>query len=144
MRLVGTMSERARVRARKLGQALRRAVGRSRTLERGYRWLIARYRELSPETARLWARLGGKYSRNTGIRAENIIWILGSGRSGSTWLRSMVEDLDRHQAWEEPMVGQLFGEFYRRAHSWELETRSDHRVGEDSREGNCSPPGGVL
>src|SRR5215217_4442569 len=107
MRLGGTMSEPARVRARKLGRALRRAVGRSRTLERGYRWLVATYREIPPEVARLWARLGGKNSRNTGIRAENIIWIFGSGRSGSTWLRSMMEDLDRYQAWEEPMVGRL-------------------------------------
>jgi hypothetical protein len=104
----------------------------------------SKYREISFETARLQARLEGRDARDTGVNPENIIWILGSGRSGSTWLRSMVEDLDRHQAWEEPMVGQLFGEFYRRAHSWELETRSDHRVGEDSREGNCSPPGGVL
>ena len=128
------MSEPARVQARKLGQALRRAVGRSRTLERGYRWLVARYRELSPETARLWARLGGKNSRNTGIRAENIIWIFGSGRSGSTWLRSMMEDLDRHQAWEEPMVGRLFGEFLNQAKQVDLR-RSDFIMANATRKG---------
>ena len=134
MRLVGMMSEPGRVRARKLGQALRRAVGRSRTLERGYRWLVARYREISPEIARLWARLGGKNSRNTGIRADNIIWIFGSGRSGSTWLRSMMEDLDRHQAWEEPMVGRLFGEFLNQAKQVDLR-RSDFIMANATRKG---------
>jgi len=128
------MSEPARVRARKLGQALRRAVGRSRTLKRGYRWLVARYREIPPETARLWARLGDKNSRNTGIRAENIIWIFGSGRSGSTWLRSMMEDLDRHQAWEEPMVGRLFGEFLNQAKQVDLR-RSDFIMANATRKG---------
>jgi hypothetical protein len=128
------MSEPGRVRARKLGQALRRAVGRSRTLERGYRWLVASYREIPPETARLWARLGGKNSRNTGIRAENIIWIFGSGRSGSTWLRSMMEDLDRHQAWEEPMVGRLFGEFLNQAKQVDLR-RSDFIMANATRKG---------
>jgi hypothetical protein len=128
------MSEPGRVRARKLGQALRRAVGRSRTLERGYRWLVARYREISPEIARLWARLGGKNRRNTGIRAENFIWIFGSGRSGSTWLRSMMEDLDRHQAWEEPMVGRLFGEFLNQAKQVDLR-RSDFIMANATRKG---------
>src|SRR5919107_1483739 len=134
MRLGGTMSEPARVRARKLGRALRRAVGRSRTLERGYRWLVASYREIPPETARLWARLGAKNSRNTGIRAENIIWIFGTGRSGSTWLRSMMEDLDRHQAWEEPMVGRLFGEFHERAQEVDL-GRPDFVLSNATRKG---------
>ena len=128
------MSEPARVRARKLGQALRRAVGRSRTLERGYRWLVASYREIPPEIARLWARLGGKNRRNTGIRAENFIWIFGSGRSGSTWLRSMMEDLDRHQAWEEPMVGRLFGEFLNQAKQVDLR-RSDFIMANATRKG---------
>jgi len=43
-----------------------------------------------------------------------MVWIFGSGRSGSTWLRSMMGDLKGHRVWEEPMVGQLFGEFYAR------------------------------
>jgi hypothetical protein len=128
------MFEPARVRAQRLGQILRRAMGRSRTLERGYRWLVARYREISPETARLRARLGGKNSRNTGLRAENIIWIFGSGRSGSTWLRSMMEDLDRHQAWEEPMVGRLFGEFLNQAKQVDLR-RSDFIMANATRKG---------
>ncbi len=122
------MFETIRVQVQRLGQSLRRAVGRSGTLGRGYRWIVARYRETSPEIARLRAGLRGEIrgenSRNTGIRAENIIWIFGSGRSGSTWLRSMMEDLDRHQAWEEPMVGRLFGEFLNQAKQVDLR-RSD-------------------
>lgn len=46
------------------------------------------------------------------IRAENILWIFGTGRSGSTWLCDMMGEPTGYQAWREPLVGQLFGEFY--------------------------------
>jgi Sulfotransferase domain len=128
------MFEPARVRARKLGQALRQAASRSRAVEQGYRWLVARYRKISPEGARLRARLEGRDARDTGITPENIIWIFGSGRSGSTWLRSMMEDLDRYQAWEEPMVGRLFGEFYNQAKEVDLR-RPDFILADATRKG---------
>jgi hypothetical protein len=44
-----------------------------------------------------------------------MVWIFGSGRSGSTWLRSMMGEMSGHHVWEEPMVGRLFGEFYAQA-----------------------------
>jgi len=47
-----------------------------------------------------------------GVRPENIVWIFGTGRSGSTWLGSMMEGLDRFAMWNEPLVGNLFGNFY--------------------------------
>lgn len=47
-----------------------------------------------------------------GIKAENIIWIFGTGRSGSTWLCSMMGEPGGYRPWREPLVGQLFGEFY--------------------------------
>jgi hypothetical protein len=47
-----------------------------------------------------------------GVRAENIVWIFGTGRSGSTWLASMMGDLEDHVMWNEPLVGNLFGNFY--------------------------------
>lgn len=47
-----------------------------------------------------------------GINPQNILWLFGSGRSGSTWLTSMMRDLDRHTIWGEPLVGRLFGAFY--------------------------------
>ena len=77
------MSESTRVRARKLGRALRRAVGRSRTLKHSYRWLRASYQEISLESAAWRARIGRKHARDTGVTPGNMVWIFGSGRSGS-------------------------------------------------------------
>jgi hypothetical protein len=47
-----------------------------------------------------------------GIKPENIIWILGSGRTGSTWLGRMMGDLEDHALWHEPYVGEVFGTAY--------------------------------
>jgi len=47
-----------------------------------------------------------------GVKPENIVWIFGSGRSGSTWLSSMMGDVEGHAMWAEPWVGTLFGRFY--------------------------------
>jgi hypothetical protein len=47
-----------------------------------------------------------------GVRAENIVWIFGSGRSGSTWLSSMMGEMSGQTLWGEPWVGTLFGNFY--------------------------------
>jgi hypothetical protein len=41
---------------------------------------------------------------------ERIVWIFGAGRSGTTWLASMLGELGAF--WNEPLVGALFGEFY--------------------------------
>src|SRR3712207_2823864 len=128
------MFEDAKVRARELGRALRRTAGRSRTLKRGYLWLRNKYGEVSPEVVRLRTRLGEGDARDAGPNPGNIVWIFGSGRSGSTWLRSMMEDLDRHQLWEEPMVGKLFGEFYDRSMESELH-RPDFVMSNATRKG---------
>jgi len=50
----------------------------------------------------------------SGVRPENIVWIFGSGRSGSTWLSSMMGDVEGHALWGEPWVGTLFGNYYYR------------------------------
>jgi hypothetical protein len=47
-----------------------------------------------------------------GINPENVIWMLGTARTGSTWLASMMEELDDHTVWREPYVGELFGRLY--------------------------------
>ena len=47
-----------------------------------------------------------------GVKPENVIWIFGTGRSGTTWLASMLQSLPDFERWEEPLVGSLFGEFY--------------------------------
>jgi hypothetical protein len=53
-------------------------------------------------------------ARVDGVRPENIVWIFGSGRSGSTWLSSMMGDIEGHTLWGEPWVGALFGNYYYR------------------------------
>jgi hypothetical protein len=40
---------------------------------------------------------------------ENLIWIFGAARTGSTWLLRMMAE--NASAWNEPMVGSLFGVF---------------------------------
>src|SRR5215211_765399 len=47
-----------------------------------------------------------------GVRPENIVWIFGSGRTGSSWLSLMMGSLPDHSRWNEPLVGYLFGHLY--------------------------------
>ncbi len=47
-----------------------------------------------------------------GFDPNNIVWIFGSARTGSTWLATMMADLRGHSGWPEPMVGYLFGHLY--------------------------------
>jgi hypothetical protein len=50
--------------------------------------------------------------RDTGIAPENIVWIFGASRTGSTWLSRMMGELKGHTVWREPLVGALFGNLY--------------------------------
>ncbi len=50
-------------------------------------------------------------AKSGGINPENIVWILGTARSGSSWLARMMLDLESHVVWNEPRVGELFGEY---------------------------------
>ncbi len=47
-----------------------------------------------------------------GLSPANIVWIFCVARSGSTWLASMMGEIDGADVWKEPRVGHLFGEFY--------------------------------
>jgi hypothetical protein len=80
---------------------------------------------LKPRFQRAWRRAvrGGKSLRSRvqrspragdprSLRPENIVWIFGTGRSGSTWLGSMMGSQDGCAMWNEPLVGNLFGNFY--------------------------------
>jgi hypothetical protein len=69
-----------------------------------------------------------------GVRPENMVWIFGSGRSGSTWLRSMMGEIGGYGVWEEPTVGALFGGFYDRAEKGQLGS-ANFIMGEPVREG---------
>jgi hypothetical protein len=43
-----------------------------------------------------------------GVNPGNVVWIFGAGRSGSTWLASMMGELEGQHVWFEPWVGALF------------------------------------
>ena len=47
-----------------------------------------------------------------GVDPANIVWIFCVARSGSTWLASMMGEMEGTAVWKEPRVGHLFGEFY--------------------------------
>jgi hypothetical protein len=63
------------------------------------------------ELARLRTALDRR-DRTRSVRPEKMVWIFGSGRSGSTWLSSMMGDISGQSLWGEPWVGFLFGYFY--------------------------------
>jgi hypothetical protein len=75
---------------------------------------------LTPRFKRAWRRavrkgesLRSRARRSSrGVSPENIVWIFGTGRSGSTWLGSMMGGLDGCAMWNEPLVGNLFGNFH--------------------------------
>jgi hypothetical protein len=75
---------------------------------------------LTPRLKRAWRRavrkgesLRPRARRSShGVRPENMVWIFGTGRSGSTWLGSMMGGLDGCAMWNEPLVGNLFGNFH--------------------------------
>jgi hypothetical protein len=69
-----------------------------------------RDRKLAGYEAQLSALSGG--DDTAGVRPESIVWIFCTGRSGSTWLGSMMGSIEDHIMWNEPLVGALFGEAY--------------------------------
>jgi hypothetical protein len=46
------------------------------------------------------------------VLPENVVWVFGSGRTGSSWLTFMMGSLPDHTRWNEPLVGYLFGHLY--------------------------------
>ncbi len=80
-----------------------------KTLEQVRQQLVSQDRKI----AELQAKLAGEGASvgADGVKPENIIWIFGTPRSGSTWLGRMMSELDRHALWDEPRVGELFGLF---------------------------------
>src|SRR5215211_365842 len=74
------------------------------------------------ETANLKERLAAlSHGAEGSVRPEGIIWIFGTGRSGTTWLAHMMGEITEAKHWNEPLVGALFGEFY-------LDRRGDKRA----------------
>jgi hypothetical protein len=131
---IETTLEAARTRVDGAVRALRRLAKRSRTLRRIKVRLRGRRRQAHLELAGLRARLAGEGGPHTTVNPEKMVWIFGSGRSGSTWLRSMMGEMGGHHVWEEPMVGRLFGEFYARSPQ-ENRRSADFIMGEPIRKG---------
>jgi hypothetical protein len=52
-------------------------------------------------------RLRGRHPERS-IKPENIVWIFGAGRTGSTWLAAMMGEMSGHAVWFEPQLGLLF------------------------------------
>jgi Sulfotransferase family len=58
------------------------------------------------------------------LRADRLVWIFGTGRSGSTWLASMMGDMAGGRLWNEPLVGKLFGDFHSGARPKSLRSKN--------------------
>jgi hypothetical protein len=107
-------------------------VRRSPTLRKLY-FRVAHMRHRARLRGARWRdglRGGG---RAGGVNPENMIWIFCTARSGSTWLRSMLNEIVEGEVWEEPKVGRLFGEFYTRAKQTQL-GRVNYVLGDPTRE----------
>jgi len=71
-----------------------------------------RLEEKEREIAGLNQRVAAPAPRAGGVNPENVVWIFCSNRSGSTWLSSMMGEVEGHEVWNEPLVGKLFGDLY--------------------------------
>jgi hypothetical protein len=87
-----------------------RLAAKNRRLKKLRERLEEKDRELERLRAEVARRSTG--AQTEGLRPENMVWIFGSGRTGSTWLSSMMGDLEGHTVWHEPLVGELFGHLY--------------------------------
>jgi hypothetical protein len=86
--------------ARKLERLGRRALAKSGLGPRG---------AVPPETGGALAP-----ASRGGVNPENVVWIFGAGRSGSTWLSSMMGEIEGQHVWFEPWVGALFDPYHLR------------------------------
>ncbi len=78
-------------------------------LEEIRRLLVRKEREIAQLRSRLARSSTG--TRVGVINPENIVWIFGHGRTGSTWLSQMMAEFKNQKRWNEPYVGDLFGSF---------------------------------
>lgn len=78
------------------------------------RTLRGRLEKKDRELTGLRTKLAGMEAgaKISGIRPENLVWIFGYGRTGSTWLSAMMQEIPAHSVWFEPCVGELFGDYY--------------------------------
>ena len=46
------------------------------------------------------------------MRPENLVWVFGTARTGSSWLSAIMGEVGGYSRWHEPLVGHLFGNLY--------------------------------
>lgn len=109
---------------RRLKRSSKHLVKRSPILKKTYYRLSGYYHKLRLKSVGLPSDTTDKRETRHEIIPENIIWIFCVSRSGSTWLRSIMTELLPCKVWEEPKVGQLFGEFHNRAQEGQLGSTS--------------------
>jgi hypothetical protein len=89
----------------KLAELRRNLAKKNEKLKRVRQQVAKRDREI----ARLQAVLEEQHKDQAeSIRPENMVWIFGAGRTGSTWLVAMMEEMKRQSVWFEPRVGDVF------------------------------------
>ncbi len=124
-RTTGNASE-GRARAReKLAREREKVARQNEELERIRRQMAKKDQEL----AKLRAGRGAEdvEARAEGIRPENIIWVFGTAKTGSSWFGSIMADPQGYYAWREPNVGNLFGtHFYERAEGKYRDRKNKH------------------
>ena len=52
-------------------------------------------------------RLGEQHRLSTQVAEDRIAWVIGCGRTGSTWLSEMLAEVPRIRRWHEPYFGRL-------------------------------------
>lgn len=110
--------------SRPLASALTRPAPDAQELGRIRRRLEIKEQENTRLRAEL-ERAAGKDA--TGVKPENIIWMFGMARTGSTWLSHMMGDIQGYDGWYEPLVGALFGHlYYERV--WDKQRGRDHFI----------------
>lgn len=67
--------------------------------------LTRRVERQNREIEELRVRAAATSPETGALRAENVVWILGSPRTGSTWLGRMMGHLDGVKTWHEPFFG---------------------------------------
>lgn len=94
-------------------------AGSQAELEQARRQLQAQ----KAEVARLRSQLSGE-KEAAGVKPEDMIWMFGMARTGSTWLSNIMGDLTGYSRWNEPLVGALFGRIYY-VGVWDRQRNSD-------------------
>lgn len=125
---------------REFERALRQLMRRNQTLKPLAHWIVGRRYQAHLGITELRMGLGariagsGSFRSTSNVDPENMIWIFGMGRSGNTWLLGMMRDITNHKTWDEPLVGNLFGEFYNKETVVNL-SRADFIMGSPTRRG---------